>query len=396
MKKLYLLFVTVLLVALIALTGCTVTNSAVTPDKTSPPLSSVTAPVSTSPVAAAALEGSLESIYERVNPAVVNISVLVKQDLSGLPFSGGGSPGYSSALGSGFLWDKQGHIVTNNHVIANAENITVTFSNGTEVPGVVIGADADSDLAVVKVNLPALDIQPVPMADSAQVKVGQIAIAIGNPFGLQGTMTVGIVSSVGRVLTNDQSTNAAGAAYSIPDVIQTDASINPGNSGGVLLDKNGSLIGVTYSIATTSGSSNGVGFAIPSEIVQKIVPALISAGKYQHPYIGSSILSLDMALNIALNLPSGQRGVLVESVASGGPADLAGLKAGNETITVNGQEIIAGGDIIIAYDGQSVKSTDDLISYIAKDTVGQVVKLTILRNGTEMQLSVTLGARPVS
>jgi S1-C subfamily serine protease len=393
MKKIHILFITVLLVSLMALVGCTVTGTT-TPATTSP---ATTVPTTNSITAITGIESALENIYAQVNPAVVNISVLLKQDntLGNIPNSPFATPGYSAVLGSGFLWDTTGDIVTNNHVIANADNITVTFYDGTEVPGKVIGADADSDLAVVKVAMPDLQIQPVQLADSTTLKVGQLAIAIGNPFGLQGTMTVGFVSGVGRVISANQ--NAVGPSYSIPDIVQTDAAINPGNSGGVLLDDTGKLIGVTNSIDTTTGSSAGVGFAIPSAIVQQVVPELIKTGHYDHPYLGTSIMSMNAAIAGAMNLPANQRGALVESVTAGSPADKAGLQGSSKSLTINGQQIYVGGDVIIAYNGQDVKSSDDLIALLARyGVVGEKATLTVLRDGNQVQLEVTLGVRPTS
>jgi len=304
------------------------------------------------------------------------------------------NPG-GGALGSGFVWDTQGDIVTNNHVISGASSMTVTFSDGTTVDASLVGADADSDLAVIKVNPSGLQLQPVILGDSTTIQVGQLAVAIGNPFGLENTMTVGFVSAIGRLVPADQ--NATGPTYSIPDIIQVDTPINPGNSGGVLLDDTGALIGVTQSIATSSGSSSGVGFAIPSVIVKQVVPALITKGHYDHPYLGVSVTSLDPDLATAMNLPSNQHGALVETVTAGGPADKAGLKASNTNATVNGQQVPVGGDVITAYNGQTVKSSDDLITFLANSgAVGQTVTLIILRSGTQMQVQVTLGLRPSS
>jgi S1-C subfamily serine protease len=393
MKRIHILFISVLLVAMLALAGCTTVTGSSTPTSTTPVTSSITSIPAIGSISG--IESTLENIYTQVNPSVVNISVLLKQDTSfgGSPFS---NPQYSAALGSGFLWDKTGNIVTNNHVIADADNITVTFYDGTEVPGKVIGADADSDLAVVKVDMPAaLQIEPVKVADSAQLKVGQLAIAIGNPFGLEGTLTVGIVSGLGRVISANE--NAIGPSYSIPDIVQTDAAVNPGNSGGVLLDATGKLIGVTNSIDTTTGTTQGVGFAIPSAIVQQVVPALISSGHYDHPYIGTSILTVNSAIAGAMNLPSGQRGALVETVTAGGPADKAGLRESKDSITINGSQIDVGGDVIIAYNGQAVKSSDDLITLLARSgKVGEKATLTVLRDGQQIQVEITLGARPTS
>ncbi len=285
--------------------------------------------------------------------------------------------------------------MTNNHVVADADNISITFYDGTVIPGKVVGTDPDSDLAVVKVDMPIDQLKPVQMADSTQLKVGQLAIAIGNPFGLQGTMTVGFVSGLGRLLPANE--NAVGLTYSIPDIIQTDAAINPGNSGGVLLDDTGKVIGVTSSIATTSGTSAGVGFAIPSAIVQQVVPALIKTGHYDHPYLGISATSLNPDLAGAMNLPTNQRGALVETVTAGSPADKAGLQASQKQVTINGQQVPVGGDVIVAYSGQVVKSSDDLITFLARSgSVGQTVTLSVLRGGKQIEVQVTLGVRPSS
>jgi len=304
------------------------------------------------------------------------------------------NPG-GGALGSGFVWDNKGNIVTNNHVVDGATRITVTFYDGTVVDANMVGADTDSDLAVIKVDPSGLPLQPVIMADSTTLKVGQLAIAIGNPFGLQGTMTAGFVSGLGRLLPANQ--NAVGPSYSIPDVIQTDAPINPGNSGGVLLDDSGAVIGITQSIATTSGSSSGVGFAIPSAIIKQVIPALIDTGHYDHPYLGLTLTSLNPDIAKAMNLPANQHGALVQAVAAGGPSDKAGIKAGSGTTNINGQQVGIGGDVIIGYNGQTIASSDDLITYLARSgAVGQDVTLTILRDGKQIQVHVTLGLRPGS
>jgi len=302
---------------------------------------------------------------------------------------------YSQAQGSGFVWDTKGNIVTNNHVVNGATRITVTFSDGTTVDASLVGADSDSDLAVIKVNPDGLQLQPVTLADSTMVKVGQLAIAIGNPFGLENTLTVGFVSAVGRLVSASE--NAVGPTYSIPNIIQTDAAINPGNSGGVLLDGMGAVIGVTQSIATQSGSSSGVGFAIPSVIVKQVVPALIKDGHYDHPYLGLSIGTLNPDLAKAMNLPANQRGALVQTITAGGPAEKAGLKGSSTKVTINGQQTTVGGDVITAYNDQAVKSSDDLITLLANSgSVGQIVTLTLLRDGKQIQVQVTLGLRPGS
>lgn len=410
--KRYLWFTAIFLISIFAFTGCTlptltaestpVESPAVpqSPAKAQPPVSSSTGLQSgTVYDSVTGFESTLESIYNQVNPSVVNIQVIEKAQTPSSLFPNllptPSSPQYSSALGSGFIWDNEGHIVTNNHVITGANSISVTFSDGSTVPATLVGADPDSDLAVIKVNAPAQSLHPVKMADSTQLKVGQLAIAIGNPFGLQGTMTVGFVSGLGRLLPASES--ALGPSYSIPDIIQTDAAINPGNSGGVLLDDTGEVIGVTSSIATTSGSSAGVGFAIPSAIVKQVVPALIKNGHYDHPYLGVSVVSLNPDLAAAMNLPSDQRGALVESVLAGSPAEKAGLQASQKQVTINGQQISVGGDVITAYDGQVVKSSDDLVTILAREgSVGQTVTLTVLRNGKQIEVKVTLEKRPSS
>jgi serine protease Do len=349
-----------------------------------------------------AYESTLESIYTTVSPQVVNISVLTPatannfQNFPGLNNNNNNqSQQYSQALGSGFIWDAKGDIVTNNHVVDGATKIEVTFSDGTTVPATIVGQDPYSDLAVIKVSVDASKLTPVTMADSTQVKVGEIAIAIGNPYGFEGSMTVGYVSGLGRDLPTSVTNQTSGASYSIPDVIQTDAAVNPGNSGGVLVNDLGQVIGVTSDLVSSSGSSSGIGFAIPAEIVSKVVPSLISSGKYDHPYLGISGTDINPDIAQAMNLPADTRGALVEQVSSGGPAAKAGLQGSNTTVTINGSQGLVGGDVITAIDGQTVHSMSDIIAYLAIHTqVGQTVTLTILRNGQTQSVQVTLGSRP--
>ena len=352
-----------------------------------------------------AFQGTLENIYTQVSPSVVNIQVVDQQQSATTPFNFPNlppnhpsipqNPGLSQAEGSGFVWDNQGHIVTNNHVVSGATQIEVIFSDGSSVPATLIGTDINSDLAVIKVDVPAAQLHPVTLADSTQVKVGQIAIAIGNPFGLEGTMTSGIISGVGRSLPVGLDSGVTGPTYSIPDVIQTDAPINPGNSGGVLVDTQGQVIGVTAAIESATQSNAGIGFVIPSAIVQKVVPALIQTGHYDHAWLGILGTTLTPDLAKAMNLPANQRGALVEEVTSGGPAEKAGLQGSNKPVTILGQPTNVGGDVITAIDGQPVKSMDDLIAYLTDNTeVGQKITLTILRSGNEKQIDVTLGTRP--
>jgi len=374
-KKSFAACIPVVLALVLVLAGCVSTGPG-----SSPPAAPIgdTTGLSAQSASIAGLESTLEYIYAQTNPSVVNIEVET---------AAGG------ALGSGFIWDTNGHIVTNNHVIADATNISITFADGTIIPGRLLGIDPDSDLAVVKVdNVSSVELKPVTMADSTQLKVGQLAIAIGNPFGLQGTLTVGFVSALGRLVPVDE--NAVGPTYNIPDIIQTDASLNPGNSGGVLLDSQGKVIGVTQSMSSTSGSSAGVGFAIPAAIVNQVVPALIKTGHYDHPYLGLVVFSLVPDVARAMNLTANQRGALVEGVTAGGPADKAGLKASQQNATINGQDFQIGGDIIIAFNTQAVRSSDDLITYLGRMEAGQTATLTVLRNGSQVQITVVIGVRP--
>ena len=342
-------------------------------------------PPASSPVALSGLEDALASVYTKVAPSVVHIRV----EREASPFG----PGEFASTGSGFVWDKEGHIVTNNHVVEGARRVWVTFEDGTRVRAEVVGRDPDSDLAVLRVEVPAERLRPVTVGDSTQVRVGQIAIAIGNPFGLKGTMTVGVVSALGRVLPTD--VDRPGPRYVIPDVIQTDAAINPGNSGGVLVDLQGRLIGVTSAIISPVRASAGIGFAIPSVIVQKVVPKLIEQGYYEHPWVGIEGATLLPEQAEAMNLPPDQRGVLVVRVLPGSPADEAGLRGSDRRMRVDGAELPVGGDVIVQIDDQPVRTFDDLVTYLARYTeAGQEVTFTVLRDGQEQTISLVLGARP--
>lgn len=392
MKK-KLLIIAALLMIVSTLAGCSLLQSSTSSTTATTAANATTTTTQTSAesssnsvlASVSGLETTLESIYAQVSPSVV----LINDNMPATATSLGGA-----ALGSGFVWDTSGDIVTNNHVIDGATDITVTFSDGTMVNATLVAADADSDLAVIKVNPNGLQLQPVTM-DKNAVQVGQLAIAIGNPYGEQNTMTVGFVSAIGRLIPTVE--NAVGPTFNIPDIIQTDAAINPGNSGGVLLDDTGAVMGITQSIDTSSGSSSGVGFSIPESIIQQVIPALINTGVYHHPYLGITISSLDHNIATAMNLPSGQRGALVVAVTAGTPADQAGIKAGSTTFTDNGSQVTIGGDVIIAFNGQTVKSSDDLITDLADEgVVGQPVTLTIIRGGKQMNITVTPANRPSS
>ncbi len=376
------------------------------PTQVTPALVQESAPSGASGDLLVAYQGTLENIYTSVSPSVVNIRVVQKvantgtimSQIPGFPFFSlpqgqeQAPQQYQSALGSGFVWDTNGDIVTNNHVVSGADKIEVTFSDGTILPATLVGTDPDSDLAVIKVDAAVSQLHPVSMADSAAVKVGQLAIAIGNPFGLEGTMTTGIISAVGRSLPADENSTQS---YTIPDVIQTDAPINPGNSGGVLVDVQGQVLGVTSAIESPVRANAGIGFAIPSAIVNNVVPALIKAGKYVHTWLGISGMTLTPDLASAMKLDAGQRGALVGEVMPNSPAEKTGLRGSNEDATIDGQSVKVGGDVITAIDNQKVVEMDDLIAYLARSTkVDQKVTLTILRDGKQEKLDVTLAARP--
>lgn len=352
----------------------------------------------------------LTALFRDRSPAVVAIRVQGSSpEAEGLPFQlpdpdaspgPGGSPAPGTpdfnfeAQGSGFVIDDQGHIVTNNHVVENATFIEVSFTTGLIVEAKVVGADIDSDLAVIKVEQMPEALLSLPLGDSNQVQVGQRAIAIGNPFGLETTLTVGVVSARGRTFQNRIS--STGGRFSIADVIQTDAAINPGNSGGPLFNSRGEVIGVNTAIRSEGGSFEGIGFAVPSNTVRKVTAALIATGRYDHPYLGVSMHGLPLSTVVAkeLKLPV-SNGVFISDVDPNGPAAKAGLRGSEETVTVNGVSYPADGDIILKINDRTVNASDDIIDYLATNTeVGQDVTLTILRDGKQQEVKVTLGPRP--
>lgn len=328
----------------------------------------------------AVVEQTFQVIYQNVNPSVVNIRVVEDYGWTTV-----------SSEGSGFVWDENGYIVTNNHVIADAINITVTFSDGTTTTAVIVGTDPQSDLAVIKVEPEGLPLVPVILGDSYQVAVGDLVIAIGNPYGLSGTMTQGIVSALSRSLTVDETSMFSRTNYTIPDIIQTDAAINPGNSGGVLVNVAGEVIGVTAAIRSSTESNAGIGFVIPSHIVSRVVPALIKDGKYEHPSLGLTGISMSLALAEQMDIDPNTRGVLILDIVRGGAADVAGLEGSYQQIVSPGIVAITYGDVITAIDGQAVGSYEELVSYVFNKTeVGQVITLTILRDGKEISVELKL------
>jgi 2-alkenal reductase len=347
---------------------------------------------------ASAEERLVARVYERVAPSVVHIRVV--QQVSGGEGPGFEIPGWPNhpelpedffrrGEGSGFVWDKNGHIVTNYHVVQDAQDVEVTFLNGVTVPAELVGTDPDSDLAVLRVERSGDRLTPVALGDSDKVFVGQRAIAIGNPFGQEWTLTTGVVSALGRTQPSGTS------QFSIPEMIQTDAAINPGNSGGPLLDREGNVIGVNTLILSEDRASAGVGFAIPVNIVDQVVPVLIEEGQYSYAWLGIVGRDLDRETALAMDLPADQRGALVIEVAEDGPAEEAGLQGSAETITRNGAVLQVGGDVIVAIDEERVHTMDDLIVYLVEETrPGQRVTLTVLRDGEERTVGVTLGERP--
>jgi S1-C subfamily serine protease len=330
----------------------------------------------------------VNEIYERDGDGVGFITASGVQEESGgmSPFGGGGS---GTATGSGFLIDKEGHMVTNDHVVSGADQVSVTLGD-SDAPyeAEIIGTDPSTDLALLKIDAPEDVMNPLSIGDSDQVKVGDPVVAIGNPFGLDRTVTTGIVSALQREI---QSTTA----YSISDIIQTDAAINPGNSGGPLINADGEVIGVNSQIATGGGGNGsvGIGFAIPSETVSEVVDQLKADGEVQHAFLGISGVGVDTRIADALNLGV-DGGVLVQEVTEGGPAAEAGIVAGSEPVTVEGAQILTGGDIITAIDGQENPSMEDIAALVNDSDPGDQVELTVQRDGQSEKVEVTLGKRP--
>lgn len=316
-------------------------------------------------------------IFERIAPSVVSITV-----------SAGVDGTTERAQGSGFVYDKNGHIITNNHVVDEAVRIRVTFLDGSEVLGKAVGADKHSDLAVVKVDVPSEKLKPIVLGDSSSVRVGEPVIAVGNPFGLSGSLTVGVVSQKGRLLRTE-------GGYSIPNVIQVDAAVNPGNSGGPLLNYKGDVIGVNTAIQSRTGSFSGVGFAVPANIVKKVVPVLIEKGEYRHSWIGVSGVDITMDVAAALNLTN-VRGFLIVDVMKDSPADQAGIKGGSKEVSIEGRKVKVGGDIIVRINNLEIKKLDDVIGYLEEKTQpGDEITINILRDGVQSSITLKLGSRPV-
>jgi S1-C subfamily serine protease len=369
-----------ILVLMVSMLACQMTGFSNSPQPTPVLNIQSTAPVLPTAADPSEMGTTLEALYQQVLPGVVAIQT-------------------GSSLGSGFVFDGEGHVVTNQHVVEGNSEVEVDFSSGFKAHGTVIGTDTDADLAVIQVNAPADQLHPLAIGDSSTLNVGEQVVAIGNPFGLSGTMTLGIVSALGRTQFSQAAPEGNGF-FSTADIIQTDAAINPGNSGGPLFNLKGEVVGINQSIRTetfnnTTGNAvnSGVGFSISINLVKRVVPFLISDGKYEYPYLGiSSTSELSLAQIEALGLNTFS-GAYVLSVTPGGPADKAGIQPGSKD--TSDPNLKAGGDIIIAVDGHPVATFDQLLSYLVTNkSPGDSIVLTVLRGGQSTDVTVTLGKRP--
>ena len=320
---------------------------------------------------------SLTEIFERSEAGVVRVNVIKSEQIEGL-----------NGVGSGFVFDQSGHVITNHHVIDNSEKIVVTFLDGSSYNANIIGSDPFTDIAVIKVDAEPSLLHPLPVGDSSNLKVGMQVVAIGNPFGLSGSMTAGIVSQLGRLLPSQDT------GFSIPDVIQTDAAINPGNSGGPLLNMKGEVVGINTAIQSAIGEFTGIGFAIPSKTVSKIAPQLIEEGEYHHPWVGISGRDIDPDLAKILNLKDA-KGFLIVTVVEASPADKAGLIGSSKTKEIDGVTYQVGGDVILSVDGKPVRKIDDILIHLQREkSVGDEMVLEILRDGRNTNFVILLEERP--
>ena len=320
---------------------------------------------------------SLTEIFERSEAGVVRVNVIKSEQIAGL-----------NGVGSGFVFDQSGHVITNHHVIDNSEKIVVTFLDGSSYNANIVGSDPFTDIAVIKVDAEPSLLHPLPVGDSSNLKVGMQVVAIGNPYGLSGSMTAGIVSQLGRLLPSQDT------GFSIPDVIQTDAAINPGNSGGPLLNIKGEVVGINTAIQSAIGEFTGIGFAIPSKTVSKIAPQLIEEGEYHHPWVGISGRDIDPDLAKILNLKDA-KGFLIVTVVEGSPADKAGLLGSSKTKEIDGVTYQVGGDVILSVDGKPVRKIDDILIHLQREkSVGDEMVLEILRDSRITNFVILLEERP--
>ena len=326
---------------------------------------------------------SLSDLYEKVKDSVVIVcGVIVQYDIFGRPY-------YSQVQGSGFVYNFSGQIVviTNHHVVQSVINLTITFINGDGYAATVLGSDPYADLAVLSVNAPSYEFKPLEIVSSSTLKVGDIVVAVGNPYGLAGSMSIGIVSALGRTITEEQT-----RGYPIANIIQTTAPLNPGNSGGPLLNLQGQVVGVTTAIVS---NSQGVGFAIPSNTIIREISSLVTIGSYnKHPWLGAA--GVDMTYEIAKAMGVNVTyGWLITQVVSGGPAATAGLRGATKQVLIAGQYVPVGGDIIIAINGTKITNGDALSTYLEENTVpGQTIEVTVIRSDQKLTVTVTLGSRP--
>jgi len=332
---------------------------------------------------------TVDQIYKEDGPGVAFVQA-TQAPQQPSPFNPFGGSGGGTATGSGFVIDHQGHILTNAHVVNGASKVEVTLGRkdtSSPIPATVVGKDESTDIAVLKVNAPANELHPIPLGDSSQVNVGDPVVAIGNPFGLDRTVTAGIVSALQRQIQSPSN-------FTIDNVIQTDAAINPGNSGGPLIDASGRVIGINSQIESGgSGGNVGIGFAVPINTARNVAQQILTTGSVQHAYLG--IVGTDVTPQLAdvLNLPVKQ-GALVQSVQSGSPADKAGIKGGSATVSIGGQQVRAGGDVITSIDGKPVKSMTDVVNDVSSKKPGDTVQLGVTRRGHSSTVTVTLANRP--
>lgn len=338
-----------------------------------------------------AFENVLHEIYQNSLPSVVYIRVPnpageILRDIPGIPQD------LLWGEGSGFVWDTEGHIVTNHHVVegvtGESDEVVVIFADATRASGKVVGSDPHSDLAVIKLEDGDWNLQPAPLGDSGEVRVGQLAVAIGAPFGQEFTMTSGIISAIGRNIRGE-------SQFTIPEVIQTDAAINPGNSGGPLLDRLGRVIGINTLIISATGGYSGVGMAVPVDIAKRVAPSLIADGEFTYPWLGVSISTVDGDYAEALGLPEGSAGALIVTAVADGPADESGLRGSDDTVEVGGVSLPSGGDVIVSIGPQEVRSSNDLIAHLTySNSPGDTVLFAVFRDGERKEIEVTLGERP--
>lgn len=331
----------------------------------------------------------MTGIYERTIPSVVGLRVIKSISI------GGTAPGMpqgdflSRAAGSGFVWDDEGHIVTNKHVIDGADRIMVVLSDGSQTDAELVGDDPDSDLAVIRITDESVRPPGISLGDSDTIEPGQLAVAIGDPFSRGFSMTSGIISAVGRTINPTESN------FSVPRVVQHDAATNPGNSGGPLLNAYGEVVGINTQIISETGGFSGVGLAIPVNLAKLVAPSLIADGRYEYPFIGIRGVSMSPDIAMAMDLPAETRGAMVLAVGTGTAAEEAGMKASDRLTMISGAELPIGGDIIIAMNGAPMQGMDDVVAYTVEHTQpGDTVEFTIIRDGEEIQIQVTMGARP--